>query len=319
MHRHRKARSLAGPENDAADQQRREADGAHHWKLRQRPHHGQREQHPTGIDSIDDEADHYGRCREQEEKRRAQQPELFRLKLQLRHDRYAGKADHDLVGEIDQHEKKQQKSDSPGAFGRRLRIHEVPPAHVCRRVAALGCYLSGLRQCNPILTDPIAADGRSTAPNLSLRGSRSRRETIEPVISRPCLAMLRFNGGQFMRSLSRPGMLGVLVSLSMLAGSAALAQSGAMPDYEAIVASPDRSDADRQTDQRRQPAKMLAFTGAATGMKVLDMEANAGYSTELLARAVGPSGVVYAQDSAGIIERFVKDKFDLRAQKPAMK
>src|SRR3977135_1768030 len=49
------------------------------------------------------------------------------------------------------------------------------------------------------------------------------------------------------------------------------------------------------------------------------MEASAGYSTELLARAVGPSGTVYAQDSAAVIERFVKDKFDIRAQKPAMK
>jgi hypothetical protein len=29
--------------------------------------------------------------------------------------------------------------------------------------------------------------------------------------------------------------------------------------------------------------------------------------------------VVYAQDSAAVIERFVKDKFDIRAQKPAMK
>ena len=70
---------------------------------------------------------------------------------------------------------------------------------------------------------------------------------------------------------------------------------------------------------RRQPAKMLAFTGVKAGMKVLDMEAGAGYSTELLARAVGPTGVVYAQDSAAVIERFVKDKFDIRAQKPAMK
>ena len=61
------------------------------------------------------------------------------------------------------------------------------------------------------------------------------------------------------------------------------------PDYAAIVAAPDRSDADRQTDQRRQPDKMLAFAGVKTGMKVLDMEANAGYSTELLARAVGPT------------------------------
>ncbi|WP_291605406.1 class I SAM-dependent methyltransferase [Bradyrhizobium sp.] len=106
---------------------------------------------------------------------------------------------------------------------------------------------------------------------------------------------------------------------SMLAAGGITAQETKAPDYEAIVASPDRSDADRQTDQRRKPAKMLAFIGVKSGMKVLDMEANAGYSTELLARAVGPGGTVYAQDTAGIIERFVKDKFDLRAQKPAMK
>jgi len=42
-------------------------------------------------------------------------------------------------------------------------------------------------------------------------------------------------------------------------------------------------------------------------------------ATELLARTVGPTGVVYAQDSSAVIERFVKDKFDIRAQKPAMK
>jgi len=76
--------------------------------------------------------------------------------------------------------------------------------------------------------------------------------------------------------------IGVLVSLSMLAGwSAAPAQDAKAPDYEAIVASPDRSDADRQVDPRRQPAKMLAFAGVKSGMKVLDMEASAGYSTEL--------------------------------------
>jgi predicted methyltransferase len=110
--------------------------------------------------------------------------------------------------------------------------------------------------------------------------------------------------------------IGALVSLAISAAPGAWAQA---PDYAAIVAAPDRSDADRQADQRRQPAKMLAFTGVQTGMKVLDMEASAGYSTELLARAVGPTGVVYAQDSAAVIERFVKDKFDIRAQKPAMK
>jgi predicted methyltransferase len=125
--------------------------------------------------------------------------------------------------------------------------------------------------------------------------------------------------------------IGILAMLSILAGwgaISAIAQDAKAPeykapdykapDYEAIVASVDRSDADRQTDQRRQPAQMLAFTGVKPGMKVLDMEANAGYSTELLARTVAPDGVVYAQDSAAVMER-VKDKFDIRAQKPAMK
>jgi predicted methyltransferase len=114
---------------------------------------------------------------------------------------------------------------------------------------------------------------------------------------------------------------GIFASLSMFAGAigSATARDSPAPDYQAIVASPDRTDADRQTDKRREPARMLAFTGVKAGMKVLDMEAGAGYSTELLARAVGPTGTVYAQDSAAVIERFVKDKFDLRAQSPAMK
>lgn len=115
----------------------------------------------------------------------------------------------------------------------------------------------------------------------------------------------------------RAGSIGAIVTMMMFAVSGAQAQQ--TPDYAAIVAAPDRSDGDRQADVRRQPAKMLAFTGVKTGMKVLDMEASAGYSTELLARAVGPTGVVYAQDSAAVIERLVKDKFDIRAQKPAMK
>ena len=97
------------------------------------------------------------------------------------------------------------------------------------------------------------------------------------------------------------------------------AQDAKTPDYEAIVASPTAAMATGRPISAAQPAKMLAFTGVKAGMKVLDMEASAGYSTELLARAVGPTGAVYAQDSAAVIERFVKDKFDIRAQKPVMK
>jgi predicted methyltransferase len=107
--------------------------------------------------------------------------------------------------------------------------------------------------------------------------------------------------------------------LSMFATwNMAAAQSATAPDYAAIIAAPDRSDADRQTDVRRDPTELLAFTGAKPGMKVLDMGAGAGYSTELMARAVGAGGTVYAQESALVMER-VKDKFDIRAQTPAMK
>src|SRR6476620_3868740 len=109
------------------------------------------------------------------------------------------------------------------------------------------------------------------------------------------------------------GALALLLLLPGLSVVSAAAQDARAPDYEAIVASADRSDADRLTDQRRQPAKMLLFTGVKEGMKVLDMGAGAGYSTELLARAVGPRGGVYAQESAAVMER-VKDRFDVRAQ-----
>ena len=112
------------------------------------------------------------------------------------------------------------------------------------------------------------------------------------------------------------GLFAILAVIAACGMTPAMAQDA--PDYAAIVASPDRSDADRQTDQRRAPVQMLAFTGARPGMKVFDMEAGAGYSTELLARAVAPGGIVYAQDSAAVMER-IKDKFDIRAQSPAMK
>lgn len=108
------------------------------------------------------------------------------------------------------------------------------------------------------------------------------------------------------------------VLIAFLSATAAFSQAAAQ-NYDAIVAASDRSDADHNTDKRRNPVKLLDFTGVREGMKVLDMEAGAGYTTELLARAVGPKGVIYAQDSADIIERQVKDKFDLRAQKPVMK
>ena len=110
-----------------------------------------------------------------------------------------------------------------------------------------------------------------------------------------------------------------LAAIGLVAG--ALLAAAAVPsfaqDYAAIVAAPDRSDADRQTDRRRDPVKLLDFTGVKTGMTVLDMGAGGGYSTELLARAVGPTGKVYAQDHEGNAR--AKERFDARMKTDAMK
>ena len=54
-----------------------------------------------------------------------------------------------------------------------------------------------------------------------------------------------------------------------------------------IVASPDRSDADRTNDRRRKPELMLVFIGVRPGMVAMDLSAGGGYTTELIARAVG--------------------------------
>jgi predicted methyltransferase len=90
------------------------------------------------------------------------------------------------------------------------------------------------------------------------------------------------------------------------------------PDYAALIAAPDRSDPDRQADKRRDPIPLLTFADVRPGMKVLDMGAGGGYSTELLARAVAPGGVVYGQNPPDLPER-PKTAFEARTKTPAMK
>ena len=110
------------------------------------------------------------------------------------------------------------------------------------------------------------------------------------------------------------------IAAATLAACAAMQQHSHEPTAEsrAVVASADRTEADRKTDERRKPEMMLAFIGVKPGMKVLEVGAGAGYSAELLARSVGPQGIVYAQNTRAAIERFIKTRFDDRAAKPAM-
>jgi predicted methyltransferase len=64
-----------------------------------------------------------------------------------------------------------------------------------------------------------------------------------------------------------------------------------------LISNPDRSIEDRKADARRKPQELLTFIGIRPGLNVLDISAGGGYTTELIARAVGPSGHVYGQSA----------------------
>jgi predicted methyltransferase len=106
----------------------------------------------------------------------------------------------------------------------------------------------------------------------------------------------------------------LLCALALAAALAAAAQ--APPDPKAVVAAEDRSDADRALDAGRHPAEMLAFFGIRPGMRVAEIGAGGGYTTELLARAVGPTGRVYGQNSKFVLERFAEKPWSERLAKP---
>lgn len=86
------------------------------------------------------------------------------------------------------------------------------------------------------------------------------------------------------------------------AGNATLQESPPIPadqipaNIANAVSAPDLPAADKSLDAGRKPAQMLAFFGIAPGMQVADLFAGGGYTTELLSRAVGPTGTVYSQN-----------------------
>ena len=70
-------------------------------------------------------------------------------------------------------------------------------------------------------------------------------------------------------------------------------------------------------DLRRKQPQMLAFTDVRPGMRVLDMGAGGGYTTELLARAVGKSGQVLAHNTPEMNPRG-RERITERLKKPLM-
>jgi predicted methyltransferase len=65
--------------------------------------------------------------------------------------------------------------------------------------------------------------------------------------------------------------------------------------YAGVVANPLHADQDRQLDAERKPAEFLRFAQVKPGMRVLDVSSGGGYTSQLLALAVGPAGTLFAQ------------------------
>jgi predicted methyltransferase len=90
----------------------------------------------------------------------------------------------------------------------------------------------------------------------------------------------------------------LLLTLALCGALAQIAhaQDEQVARMRTALASPERSGEDKARDAARKPIETVQFLGIKTGDTVVDMIAEAGWFTEVLAAAVGPSGHVYSQN-----------------------
>ncbi|MGZ6125357.1 MAG: class I SAM-dependent methyltransferase, partial [Myxococcales bacterium] len=101
--------------------------------------------------------------------------------------------------------------------------------------------------------------------------------------------------------------------------AAVLAASCAASQKPQVTDAADRTERDRSMDVHRKPVPMLGFLGVAPGMRVGELGAGGGYSTELFARSVGPQGAVFAQDTPNWDGPGLTKIWQDRLARPAMK
>lgn len=96
-----------------------------------------------------------------------------------------------------------------------------------------------------------------------------------------------------------PGRIALLVPLAFALAACSTTPADNARDAtlraETVIASPIRTDQDRRMDAARHPAEFLPFTHVKPGMQVLDVAAGAGYTSQLMALSVGPTGMLWAQ------------------------
>jgi predicted methyltransferase len=98
-----------------------------------------------------------------------------------------------------------------------------------------------------------------------------------------------------------------------------IAHPAVTPFVREVVADSTRLDADRALDAGRHPEELLAFLDVAPGLRFGEIGAGGGYTTELVARAVGEGGRVFAENNRFVLERFAAKPWAERLERPAMR
>ncbi|MEJ0022013.1 MAG: hypothetical protein WDN76_00085 [Alphaproteobacteria bacterium] len=91
--------------------------------------------------------------------------------------------------------------------------------------------------------------------------------------------------------------------LCALAACTTAGPAASGPDAKAAIAAaladPARPEVDKGRDAARKPAEMLEFAGISPGSKIAEYAPGGGYFTRIFAKAVGPTGKVYAAPFPG--------------------
>ena len=92
--------------------------------------------------------------------------------------------------------------------------------------------------------------------------------------------------------------LSLVAALALSLSACTTVQAPPAPSIPAFLAAAvndlGRPAADRELDDARKPAELLAWAGVTPAMKIADLIPGAGYFTRIFAKAVEPKGWVYA-------------------------
>jgi len=79
---------------------------------------------------------------------------------------------------------------------------------------------------------------------------------------------------------------------------------------QAQMKTPDRHQWDLRRDEHRKPYETFQFLGLKEGMVAMDVGAYAGYTTEMLAAAVGPGGKVYSHNQEKVLRNYADGYYE---------